>query len=147
MEQNIILKSVFIFIFLWSISIVFLWFRPKVEFFWKIIATAILLLFIYFFKKEIMNGYTSFTADWYAALITFLREILLLLFYNLFIFWPMTLIIVFYKADDVGAEKLLKFMCVFTLVLCVIILGYVYYKEGVDKFIYEKLIDVIPFAK
>ncbi|MBN1499270.1 MAG: hypothetical protein JW982_03900 [Spirochaetes bacterium] len=147
MEQNIILKSISIFIFLWSISIVFLWFRPKIEFFWKIIATAILLLFFYFFKKEIMAGYAAFTADWYNALITFLREILLLLFYNLFIFWPLALIIIFYKADDIGAERLLKFMCVFTLMLCVVILGYVYYKEGVDRFIYEKLIDVIPFAK
>lgn len=147
MEKEIILKSIFIFIFLWGISIIFLWFRPKIEIFWKIIATAVFLLFLYFFQKEIISGYLGFKADWFTSLITFLRELMLLVFYNFFIFWPVSLIIIFYRSDDISAERLLKFMCVFTLILCMVIFGYVYFNEGVDRFIYEKLVNVIPFAK
>lgn len=147
MDNNIILNSIFIFIFLWGVSIVFLWFRPHIEMFWKIIATLIFFLFLFFFRYEIVKGYSEFTSDWYTSLITFLRELMLLVFYNFFMFWPLTLIIIFYKADDEAAGRLLKFICIFTLLLSSLIMGYVYFHEGVDRFIYEKLINVVPFAK
>lgn len=147
MNNNLILNSIFIFVFLWAVSLAFLWFRPHIDLFWKIIATLIFLIFLWLFKKEIMSGYAAFNADWYKSIIVFIRELMLLIFYNFFLFWPMTLIIIFYKADDIAAENLLKFICIFTLILSAVIWAYIFFHEGVDRFIYEKLINVVPFAK
>ena len=129
---------------LWGLAILFLWFRPRVEIFWKIIATLILVFYVWFFWKELNEGYTSFIQNWYAITIDFIKEIIVLVFVNLFFLWPLALIIIFYKADEIGAEKLLKFMCIVTLVLWIIFVLYVYYDQGIDKFLYEKLKKVIP---
>lgn len=147
MESIIILKTVFIFIVLWGIAVAFLVFRPRVSFVWKIAAIMLYLFYIWFFREEIVTGYTSFVGAWYETLVLFLKEIVFLMFYLLFVFWPVTLVIIFYKADDIGAEFLLKFMVVFTLVVWIVIAVYSFHKRGVDAFLYNKIVDIIPFLK
>jgi hypothetical protein len=147
MEKAILIKSIFMFISIWGFTVMFLWFRPKIELFWKIAATLIFIFYVWFFFNEISTGYSAFTAGWYNMTMNFIKELLSLVFVNLFVFWPIALIIIFYKANDMGAEKLLKFMCVLTIVLWIIFLIYVYYSKGIDEFLYNKLRDMVPGAK
>ncbi|GEM_PF-206210 len=147
MEKALLVKSIFFFIALWGLATAFLWFRPRIEFFWKIVATLIFGFYVWFFWKEINSGYASFAGDWYPVTIDFLKELTALAFVNLFFFWPLALVIVFYKADEMGAERLLKMMCLLTLLLWVVFVGYVYYDKGIDKFLYENLRKMIPDAR
>jgi hypothetical protein len=147
MEKPLLIKSVFMFFNLWTIGIIFLWFRRSIEIFWKIIATLLLGFYFWFFYEELMSGYMHFTADWYTMVITFLTELLTITFTNLFFLWPVVLIVIFYKADDIGAERLLKFMCILTLVLWIIFVLYIFYNKGINKFLYENLREMIPGAQ
>jgi len=147
MSETIIIKSIFVFIVIWGLSTVLLWFRPRIEIFWKIISLLIFVFYIWFFFDEINSGFTAFTANWYKTTIDFLKELITLVFGNLFFLWPLALIIIFYKADDMGAEKLLKFMCILTLVLWLVFIVYYYFNTGIDKFFYESLRKMVPNAK
>lgn len=147
MEKALLIKSVFMFIVIWGFSAALLWFRPRIELFWKIIATVIFAFYVWFFFDEISKGYLSLLSDWYVVSVDFLKELIALVFVNLFFLWPVSLIIIFYKANEVGAEKLLKFMCILTLALWVVFVMYVYYNKGIDEFLYDKLKEMIPGAR
>ncbi len=141
------IKSVFMFLCLWGICAAALWFRPSIEIFWKILATCILLFYIYFFNDELLIGYHSFLKDWYVLFADFFKELITLTFVCLFFLWPVTLIIIFYKADDTGAEKLLKFMCILTLVIWIVFVIFVFYDKGIDRLLYDNLKKMVPNAK
>ena len=143
----LVIKSIFLFFSLWGISMLLLWFRPRVEIFWKIVATLILAFYVWFFFPELKAGFFSFKGSWYVSILDFLREVLTIIFTGLFIIWPAALIRIFYKADDVGAEKLLKFLCLLTLVLWVMFIIYFFFSTGIDKFFYENLRKMVPHAK
>ncbi len=147
MDNAILIKSIFMFILLWGFGIVFICFRPKLELYWKIAATLIFLFYIWFFYDELTRGYTAFTASWFNVTVYFLKELFALVFVNLFFLWPLTLVIVFYKANDMGAERLLKFMCILTIVLWILFLIYVYYNRGIDQFLMDKFKKMVPGAK
>jgi hypothetical protein len=131
----------------WGIGILMLWFRSRIEIVWKVIATVILAFYLWFFWDEISSGYTSFTVGWYGFILNFLRELSALVFINLFFIWPLALIIIFYKADTVGAEKLLKFLCVLTLVLWIIFIVYFFFNKGIDEFLFQNLKRMVPHAE
>jgi len=131
----------------WGIAIIMLWFRPRIEIFWKIVATAIIAFYMWFFWDELSRDFLAFRAGWYASFIAFGRDLLTLVFANLFLFWPVVLILIFYKADDMGAEKLLKFMCVLSLVLWVLFVVYFYFESGISTFFNETLKKLIPYAR
>lgn len=135
------------FMTIWGITVLFLWFRPRIEIFWKIIATLIFLFTLWFFYKECMAGYKAMSAAWYPQLFLFLKELLSLVFLNLFLFWPLALTVIFYKADDIGAERMLKFMCLFTIIIWIIFVFYTFGEKSINHFIYDKLRDMVPFAK
>ena len=137
MEKALLIKSIFMFVALWGLSIVLLWFRPRVEIFWKIIATLIFFFYIWFFFEELSKGYNSLTSGWYIVTVDFIKELIALVFVNLFFLWPLSLIIIFYKANELGAEKLLKFMCLLTLILWIIFVIYVYYSKGINEYIIQ----------
>lgn len=143
-QETLLIKSLFFFSVFWGLAILLLWFRPRIEIFWKIIATLIFAFNAWFFFDAIREGFNSFTAGWYAALLIFLKESLLVTFINTFYLWPIVLVVIFYKADDMGAEKLLKFMSVLTLVLWILFVVYFYFHSGIDTFLYEKLKKMIP---
>ena len=147
MNKVLLIKSIFMFITLWGLSIIFLWFRRRIEIFWKIIATLIFIFYIWFFYEEIYTGYSSLKLGWYTVIIDFIKEMISLTFISLFFFWPLTLIIIFYKADDIGAEKLLKFISILTLIIWILCVIYVFYTKGIDEFLYEHLKKMIPNAK
>ncbi|OHD66696.1 MAG: hypothetical protein A2176_11165 [Spirochaetes bacterium RBG_13_51_14] len=147
MNEALLIKSVFLFIVIWGIGIAMLWFRPRIEIIWKIIATVILIFYIWFFLDEINSGYASFTAGWYGFILNFFKEILSLVFVNLFFIWPLALIIIFYKTDAIGAEKLLKFLCMLTLVLWIVFIIYFFFSKGIDQFIFKNLKEMVPHAK
>ncbi len=147
MNEALIIKSVFLFMVLWTIGIAMLWFRPRIEIVWKIIATVILVFYTWFFFDEISSGYNSFSAGWYGFILNFLKEVLSLVFVNLFFIWPLALIIIFYKADAIGAEKLLKFLCVLTLVLWIIFILYFFFSKGIDDFMIKNFKEMVPGAK
>ncbi len=147
MDKALLVKSVFIFVAIWGFTVAFMWFRPRIEAFWKIIATLIFVFYVWFFWENLNSGYALFVQNWYTVLIDFLKELVALVFVNLFLFWPLALIILFYKSDDIGAERLLKFMCILTLALWIVFVAYVYYEKGIDSFFYEKLKEFIPDAR
>ena len=144
MADIFILKSVFIFISIWGLTIILLWFRPRIEIFWKIIATLIYGCYIGIFFDEIVKGFGIFKSDWFVSILNFSKELISLVSINLFFIWPLCLVIIFYKADDVAAEKLLKFISILTLVLWILFVIYSYFSTGIDKFLYENLKKMIP---
>ncbi len=147
MENALLIQSLFLFISLWGFTVMFLWFRPRLELFWKIVATLIFIFYVWFFWDELSRGYNAFQAAWFDVTMHFLKELLSLVFVNLFLFWPIALLLIFYKADEVGAERLLKFMCVLTIVLWIIFVIYAYYHRGIDVFLFEKLKKMVPGAR
>ena len=147
MEKILLDKSSSIFIAIWGLSIAFLWFRPRIEIFWKIIATLIFTFYIYFFMEQITRGFNLIQTDWYTVIISFIKDLIKLIFLNLFLLWPVTLIVIFYKSNDMGSERLLKFMCILTIVIWIILLVYVYHTKGINEFLFDKLKDMVPYAK
>lgn len=147
MINGLLIKSVFIFIIFWGIGIAMLWFRPRIEIIWKIIATVIFLFYIWFFFDEISSGYAAFSAGWYNFVLNFLKELVSLIFVNLFFIWPLALILIFYKADAIGAEKLLRFLCVLTLVIWIVFIVYDFFNRGIDNFLINKFKEMVPGAK
>ena len=145
-NEILMIKSIFLFFSFWGITVLLLWFRPRIEIFWKLIATVIFAFYVWFFFNELVNGYHSFISGWYIAVINFLKEILIITFAGLFIIWPVVLILIFYKANDMGAERLLKFLCVLTLILWILFIAYFFFSEGIVKFFYETLKKMIPHA-
>lgn len=146
MEKTLLETSIFLFICIWGFTILFLWFRPRIELFWKIIATLIYAFYLWFFYREIQTGYELFTAAYFDVTVRFIKELITLIFMNLFFLWPLALVIIFYKASDMGAERLLKFMCIITLILWIIFVIYVFYQKGIDEFLFENLKKMIPDA-
>jgi hypothetical protein len=149
MDKPLIIKSVFMFICLWSIGVMLLWFRRSIEIFWKVVATLILGFYILFFFKEISQGYASFTAaaGWYDVTINFLKELTGIIYSALFFLWPFALIIIFYKADTIKALRLLKFMCILTLVIWIIFVIIGYYEKGLFESIIKNLHQMFPKLK
>jgi hypothetical protein len=144
MERFLIKNSIFVFMFLWAVGIFFVWFRPKIEIFWKFVATMLFAFHVLLFQDELLKSYNIFSNAWYPTLIKFLSDLLGLLYFQLFVFWPVSLVFVFYKKDEIGAEKLLKFMSVFTLILVAATLTLVLYDKGVDKFLHDKVHKMVP---
>lgn len=93
-----------------------------------------------------MTGYELFTGAYFDVTMRFLKELITLIFMNLFFLWPLVLIVIFYKSSDLGAEKLLKFMCILTLVLWIVFVVYVFYQKGIDEFLFENLKKMLPDA-
>ncbi len=124
-----------------------LWFRPRIEIFWRIVATVILALYAWFFYDQIVSGYNSFMSGWYVFLVNFLKELLALVFASLLIIWPISLIVIFYKSDEIGAERLLKFLCILTLVLWIVVIIYVLFSRGIDNFLFDNLRKMVPGAE
>ncbi|HOD14144.1 MAG TPA: hypothetical protein PK307_16200 [Spirochaetota bacterium] len=147
MIDGLLIKSVFLFIIFWGIGIGMLWFRPRIEIVWKIIATIILVFYIWFFFDEISSGYAAFSAGWYNFVVNFLKELISLVYVNLFFIWPVALILIFYKADAIGAERLLRFLCVLTLVIWIVFIVYDFFNRGIDDFMINKLKEMVPGAK
>ncbi len=147
MNETLMIKSTFLFMVFWGIGTLMLWMRSRIEIVWKVIATIILAFYLWFFWDELLNGYASFEAGWYAFVINFLRELASLVFINLFFIWPVALFIIFYKADTVGAENLLKFLCILTLVLWIVFIVYFFFSKGIDEFLFQNLKKMVPNAK
>lgn len=147
MDDLLIVKSIFIFMVFWALGLLLLWIRPRIEIFWKIAATLIFAFYVWFFYHQIREGIDIFMSGWYVFIISFLKELLTLVFVNLFFIWPLALIIIFYKADDMGAERLLRFLAVFTLVLWIVFIVYFLFNQGIDSFLIDKLREMIPYAK
>lgn len=148
MESDILMiKSVFLFFCIWGLTMLLLWFRPKIEIFWKFIATLIFSFYVWFFLAELKNGFTSFKNDWYVSILDFIRDFITIIFASLFIIWPLAIIIIFYKANDMGAEKLLKFLCILTLLLWIAFIIYFFFNEGIYTFFYEYLKKMVPGAE
>ena len=142
----LMIKSVFLFFSIWGITVLLLWFRPRIELFWKIIATLIFFFYLWFFFNELKASFISFKAGWYVSIIEFLKELLIIFFAGMLIIWPVALIIIFYKANDMGAEKLLRFLCLLTIILWIIFIIYFFFSTGIEKFFYQNLKNMIPKA-
>jgi hypothetical protein len=149
MDKPIIIKSIFMFVCLWGIGIMLLWFRHNIEIFWKIVATLILGFYIWFFFEEISKGYAAFmvTNGWQAVTINFLKEFTAIIYSTLFFLWPLSLIIIFYKSNDIGAQRLLKFMCIITLIIWIVYVIYAYYDKGLNDFIEKYLKQILQKLK
>ena len=147
MKEIMIIKSLFIFFIFWGIGIAMLWIRPRIEIFWKIAATVLYALQLWFFFEEASEGYKLFISGWYPYVINFLKEFLVLVFVNMFFFWPLALIIIFYKADDMGAERLVKILCVLSLALWIIFIVYAMFTKGIDSFFMDSFRQMVPGAK
>lgn len=147
MDEILITKSLFFFMILWGIGMLLLWFRPRIEIFWKIIASLIYGFYIWFFFKWISLGFDAFQKEWYDFTINFMKEFLVLAFVNLFFMWPLSLVIIFYKSDDLGAERLLKVLSLCTMLLWILFILYFFFGKGVDNVLLNELKKMIPYAK
>lgn len=147
MVNNVLmLKSIFLFFSIWGITILLLWFRPRIELFWKLIATLIFFFYLWFFFTEISASFSAFKTGWYISTVEFLKELLIIAFAGMFIIWPIALFVIFYKANDTGSEKLLRFICLLTIVLWIVFIIYFFFSTGIEKFFYENLKKMIPKA-
>jgi len=144
MNEFFIIKSIFIFVAFWGIGVILLWFRPRIEIFWKIVATLILVFYLWFFYNELKDGVTQFLGDPPTFLVHFFKELAVLVFVNLFFIWPLALILIFYKADDIGAERLLKFLSILTLVLWIVFIVYFFINRGAETHIIDGLKKIFP---
>jgi len=159
----LMIKSVFLFFSVWGITVLLLWFRPRIELFWKLIATLIFIFYVWFFFAEVSTSFAAFKTGWYISIVEFLKELLIIFFAGMFIIWPLALMIIFYKANDIGAEKLLRFLCFYkandigaekllrflcmlTIVLWIVFIIYFFFSSGIEKFFYENLKKMIPKA-
>ena len=147
MKDIIIIRSIFLFMSVWGVALILLWFRPRMEIIWKIGATVILGFYVWFFWDEIARDFLLVKTAWYTSLVTFFRDGAILVYANLFLFWPVTLVVIFYKSDDIGAERLLKFMILLTLVLWLMFVAYFYFDSGISRFFNETLKKMIPYAR
>ena len=139
MNEVISINSIFMYMCLWFIGLMMILSRPRVEIVWKIISCFIFALFIFLLFDEFKSGYNRFISGWYIYSLQFFKEFIMYLFSSLFFLWPLCLVIVFYKSDAIGSEKILKFMCLLTLVLLIISLIYAYYSKGIDKFLIDNI--------
>ena len=146
MASNVIIlkSSIFLFCLIWGIAVLLLWVRPKIELFWKIVASIIFIFYIWFFFNELGSSFSALKTDWYISIIEFFKEILIIIFSGMFIIWPVALIIIFYKANDIGSEKLLRFICVLTIVLWIAFIIYFFFSSGVENFFYGTMKEMIP---
>ncbi|MCU0848085.1 MAG: hypothetical protein MUD12_09385 [Spirochaetes bacterium] len=144
MNEAFLIKSIFLFISLWGIGLIFVWCRPKIDIFWKVVSSLIFAFYVWFFYDEINSGFNNFSAAWYPVTVMFLRELVALVFVNLFFFWPVAMAVVFYKSDELGAERLLKFISILTLVLWFVFVVYFFFSKGIDKFLFDSLKKMIP---
>jgi hypothetical protein len=144
MKDVLIIKSIFLFIIIWGLALVLVWVRARIEWIWKIAAALIFGFYIWFFFAEIELAFIAFKMQWYLSLLGFFKELFAMTFTNLFFFWPLALIIVFFKVDEMGAESLLKFMCILSLVLWIIFIAYYYLHTDIDKFFFETLKNLLP---
>ena len=135
MNEVISINTIFLYMCFWFIGLIMMLSRPRVEVVWKIIACVIFALFIFILFDEFKLGLNRFISGWYIYSLQFFKELLMYLFSSLFFLWPLALTIVFYKADALGSEKILKFMCLLTLVLLLISLIYAYNSKGIDRFL------------
>jgi len=147
MNTTMLSTSLLIFTTIWGLSVLLLWMRPRIEILWKIVTSAIFGFYVWFFYKDLVKGYSQLEKDWYLVTIAFIKELSALIFANMFFLWPLALIIIFYKADDIGAERLLKFMCIFTLVVWLVFTLYTFYSKQIDTFLFHTLREMIPNAQ
>lgn len=139
MNEVVSINSIFMYMCFWFIGLIMVLSRPRVEVVWKIIACVIFGLFVFLLFDEFKSGYNRFISGWYIYSLQFIKELIMYLFSSLFFLWPLALVIVFYKVDALGSEKILKFMCLFTLVLLIITLIYAYFSKGIDEFLIDNL--------
>ena len=144
MNDILMIKSIFLFMVVWGLAVILVWFRARIEWIWKIIATLILGFYIWFFFAEIELAFIALKTQWYFSVLEFFKELFTLVFTNLFFFWPLALIIIFFKVDEMGAENLLKFMCILSLVLWIIFGIYYYLHTDIDKFLFENFKNMLP---
>ena len=146
MNEAVIIKSLLLFMFLWAGSLIAVWLRSKIDLFWKLTASLIFIFYCWFFFDDIQKGFSLFKAGWFIFVLDFFKELISLVFVNLFFLWPLTLGVIFIKADDIGSDKLLRFMCVLTLVLWVLFVIYFYFSSGIETFFYKNLKQMVPFS-
>jgi len=144
MKDFLIIKSIFLFIVVWGLALILVWFRSRIEWIWKILATVVLGFYIWFFFAEIELAFTALKTQWYLSFLEFFKELFTLVFTNLLFFWPLALIMIFFKIDEMGAENLLKFMCILSLALWIIFIIYYHLHAGIDKFFFETLKNLLP---
>lgn len=147
MDESIVIRSVFIFMCLWTLSLLFVWFRSGISIIWKTASTAVFGFYCWFFRSEILSGFRNFCSTWYISLLDFFSEFTDLIFCSLFFLWPLSLFLCFIKADDIGSEKLMKFMCIFTAVLWLLFLVRFNFGDELRNFFYVTLREMVPFAE
>lgn len=147
MDDSVVLKSVFFFMCIWAIALLLLWFRRGIGPLWKITATAAFVFYCVFFQNEIAAGLQSIKQNWYVSFLDFVRGLFRTVFTDMFFLWPVALFTVFVKADDIGSEKLLRFMFILSIFLWICFLLYFNFDASIDNFFYETLRDMIPGAR
>lgn len=147
MSEIFSLNAIFFFVCIWGCCLGLVWFRPRLEARWKIFATVLFLIMIYLVFSQLSNAWHQFTLGWHVYILQFLRELMMYLFSSLLFLWPLALVLIFYKADAMAAERLLVFMCIFTVVLFVMAVAYTYYSKGIDSFLLENLRELMKDVK
>lgn len=129
---------------LWASALLLLWFRRGIGLIWKAGASVVFAFYCFFFGNEITAGLESLKADWYVSALDFFRGLMRTVFADMFFLWPLALFTVFAKADDIGSEKLIRFMITATAALWAGFLIYFRFSGSIDGFFYDKLKSLLP---
>jgi len=147
MESITIFKSAPIFLFIWGAAIALLMFRPYLSGVWKIIPLLLFLFYLWFFQQEFMSTYAALRANFVMTIIAFLKDLLVVLFYILFLLWPVGIVFAFYSADEVTSEFIIKFLVALTLVVWLAMTVYIVTSNKLDNELLKKLFSLFPFRK
>jgi len=147
MESITIFKSAPIFLFLWGAAIALLLFRPYLSAVWKLLPLLLFLFYLWFFHQEFLSTYTALKVNFAATIIAFLKDLLIALFYILFLLWPVGIVFAFYSADEVTSEFIIKFLIALTLVVWLAMTVSIITGNKLDNELLKKLFSIFPFRK
>lgn len=145
MESITIFKSAPILLFLWGAAIALLLFRPYLNALWKIIPLLLFIFYIWFFHKEFMSTYAALKSGFAVVFVAFLKDLLVMSFYILFLLWPVGLVFAFYSADELTAEFIVKFLVATTLAVWLAMTVYILFSNKIDGELMKKLFSLFPF--
>ena len=145
MESITIFKSAPILLFLWGAAIALLLFRPYLSAVWKLIPLLLFVFYIWFFHREFMSTYAALKTNFALIFVSFLKDLLIICFYILFLLWPAGLVFAFYSSDELTAEFIIKFLVAMTLAVWLAMTVYILFSNKIDGELLKKLFSMFPF--
>lgn len=99
----------------WCLSLLFVLFRRRLGFIWKIAALLLFVFYVVWFREPIFIGLANFQNQFASTFLAVIKEIWVDFGRSLILLTPVLLFLVFFKVSDKGAATLLRFIVVLSL--------------------------------